>query len=77
MRLALEIELLLAAPSLSMVQRSSLLPPPHACSPLFFRPRLVCSFVYERGWRQGFVWAGFPGPDKEFELAMDYLQVGG
>ncbi|KAG1680345.1 hypothetical protein FOA52_015435 [Chlamydomonas sp. UWO 241] len=32
------------------------------------------SFVYERGWRQGFSWAGFPGADKEFEIAMDYLQ---
>lgn len=39
-----------------------------------FRSPLV-SFVYERGWRQGFAWAGFPGADKEFELAMDYLQV--
>jgi hypothetical protein len=39
-----------------------------------FRSPLV-SFAYERGWRQGFAWAGFPGADKEFELAMDYLQV--
>lgn len=21
----------------------------------------LVSFVYERGWRQGFAWAGFPG----------------
>ncbi|EFN50565.1 hypothetical protein CHLNCDRAFT_136276 [Chlorella variabilis] len=41
-----------------------------------FRSPLV-SFVYERGWRQGFAWAGFPGADKEFELAMDYLQHAG
>ncbi|PSC67139.1 putative methyltransferase chloroplastic, partial [Micractinium conductrix] len=40
-----------------------------------FQSPLV-SFVYERGWRQGFAWAGFPGVDKEFDLAMDYLQPG-
>ncbi|KAI3430392.1 hypothetical protein D9Q98_004987 [Chlorella vulgaris] len=38
-----------------------------------FRSPLV-SAVYERGWRQGFAWAGFPGADKEYELACDYLQ---
>lgn len=40
-----------------------------------FQSPLV-SFAYERGWRQGFAWAGFPGADKEYELAMDYLQPG-
>lgn len=29
-----------------------------------FRNPLV-SFVYERGWRNSFVWANFPGPDEE------------
>lgn len=43
---------------------TSPLPPPHL---------QVVSFVYERGWRQGFAWAGFPGEAKEFELAMEYL----
>ena len=33
----------------------------------------LISFVYERGWRQGFSWAGFPGADKEFDMAMAYL----
>eukprot|EP00983_Pelagomonas_calceolata_P028821 902775-Pelagomonas_calceolata.AAC.6 len=28
----------------------------------------LVSFVYERGWRQGFAWAGFPGEEKEFEM---------
>jgi len=37
-----------------------------------FRSPLV-SFVYERGWRQGFSWAGFPGVDKETDMAMEYL----
>lgn len=37
-----------------------------------FQSPLV-SFVYERGWRQGFSGAGFPGPDAEFEAAMDYF----
>ncbi|KAL5705287.1 hypothetical protein ACHQM5_023612 [Ranunculus cassubicifolius] len=39
-----------------------------------FRTPLV-SFLYERGWRQSFsLWGGFPGPEKEFELAKDYLK---
>ncbi|KAI8476391.1 MAG: S-adenosyl-L-methionine-dependent methyltransferase [Monoraphidium minutum] len=38
-----------------------------------FRQPLI-SFVYERGWRQNFAGAGFPGPEKEFEMAMRYLQ---
>ncbi|CAK0786209.1 hypothetical protein CVIRNUC_009422 [Coccomyxa viridis] len=38
-----------------------------------FRSPLV-SFVYERGWRQGFSWGGFPGEAREFDMAMDYLQ---
>lgn len=38
-----------------------------------FRQPLV-SWVYERGWRQGFAWAGFPGVDKEFDLAMGFLR---
>jgi len=38
-----------------------------------FRNPLV-SFVYERGWRQGFAWAGFPGEQKEYDMAMDLLQ---
>ena len=41
-------------------------------------PRLcrspLVSFVYERGWRQGFSWGGFPGEAREFDMAMDYLQ---
>ncbi|XP_043722628.1 uncharacterized methyltransferase At1g78140, chloroplastic [Telopea speciosissima] len=39
-----------------------------------FRTPLV-SFLYERGWRQSFsAWGGFPGPEKEFEMAKDYLK---
>jgi len=38
-----------------------------------FRNPLV-SFVYERGWRQGFSWAGFLGLEKETEIALRYLQ---
>ncbi|KAG2485936.1 hypothetical protein HYH03_015380 [Edaphochlamys debaryana] len=37
-----------------------------------FRSPLV-SFAYERGWRQGFAWAGFPGADREYEMALSYL----
>ncbi|GAQ80477.1 S-adenosyl-L-methionine-dependent methyltransferases superfamily protein [Klebsormidium nitens] len=38
-----------------------------------FRNPLV-SFVYERGWRQGFAQAGFPGVDQEFVMAQRYLE---
>lgn len=37
----------------------------------FFRNPLI-AFVYERGWRQGFANAGFPGIDKEFQLLKDF-----
>jgi ubiquinone/menaquinone biosynthesis C-methylase UbiE len=33
----------------------------------------LVSFAYERGWRQGFAWAGFPGADSEFQTSEDYL----
>ncbi|ESR47244.1 hypothetical protein CICLE_v10001682mg [Citrus x clementina] len=39
----------------------------------FFRMPFM-SFIYERGWRQNFVWGGFPGPEKEFELMKGYLK---
>ncbi|KAL6317138.1 hypothetical protein AAG906_029890 [Vitis piasezkii] len=38
-----------------------------------FRTPLI-SFLYERGWRQNFIWGGFPGLEKEFELAKGYLK---
>jgi ubiquinone/menaquinone biosynthesis C-methylase UbiE len=38
---------------------------------LFTSPTV--SFAYERGWRQGFAAAGFPGADVEAEMAMDYF----
>ncbi|KAJ7959024.1 putative S-adenosylmethionine-dependent methyltransferase [Quillaja saponaria] len=38
-----------------------------------FRLRLV-SFLYERGWRQNFIFGGYPGPDKEFEMMKGYLK---
>jgi hypothetical protein len=38
---------------------------------LFTSPAV--SFAYERGWRQGFGQAGFPGPDKEASMAMEYF----
>ena len=34
----------------------------------------LVSFVYERGWRQGFSWGGFPGEAMEFDMAMEYLE---
>merc|ERR1712045_923944 len=38
---------------------------------LFTSPSV--SFAYERGWRQGFQSAGFPGPDKEYELVREFF----
>ncbi|KAK8505192.1 hypothetical protein V6N13_026061 [Hibiscus sabdariffa] len=38
-----------------------------------FRTPMI-SFLYERGWRQNFKFGGFPGPEKEFDLAKDYLK---
>jgi ubiquinone/menaquinone biosynthesis C-methylase UbiE len=39
---------------------------------LFTSPTV--SYAYERGWRQSFQQAGFPGPDREAELAMEYFE---
>ena len=38
---------------------------------LFTSPAV--SYAYERGWRQGFAQAGFPGPEEEATLAMEYF----
>ncbi|XP_047075834.1 uncharacterized methyltransferase At1g78140, chloroplastic-like isoform X1 [Lolium rigidum] len=38
-----------------------------------FRTPLV-SFLYERGWRQNFIWGGFPGLEREFDMAKTYLK---
>lgn len=38
---------------------------------LFTSPSV--SFAYERGWRQGFASAGFPGPDKEYEMVREFF----
>eukprot|EP00887_Chlorella_sp_A99_P007194 scaffold2.g7194.t1 len=46
---------------------------PRVNSQELFRTPLV-SFAYERGWRQGFAWAGFPGADREFEMALEFLR---
>ncbi|XP_074273187.1 putative methyltransferase At1g78140, chloroplastic [Silene latifolia] len=32
------------------------------------------SFIYERGWRQNFGLGGYPGPDREFEMAKKYFK---
>ncbi|XVF39504.1 hypothetical protein PTKIN_Ptkin01aG0039900 [Pterospermum kingtungense] len=34
----------------------------------------VVSFLYERGWRQNFIFGGFPGLEKEFDMAKHYLK---
>jgi SAM-dependent methyltransferase len=37
-----------------------------------FQSPLV-AFAYDRGWRAGFAWAGFPGPDAEADAALAFL----
>ncbi|XVF36729.1 hypothetical protein REPUB_Repub19eG0083100 [Reevesia pubescens] len=39
----------------------------------FFRTPVI-SFLYERGWRQNFIFGGFPGLEKEFDMAKTYLK---
>jgi len=39
----------------------------------FERPQV--SFAYERGWRQSFSWAGFPGADREYAMASEFLET--
>jgi len=34
----------------------------------------IVSNAYERGWRDSFAWAGFPGKEKEFDLAMRFVK---
>jgi len=38
---------------------------------LFTSPSV--SFAYERGWRQGFASAGFPGADEEYNMVKEYF----
>lgn len=47
--------------------------PPMPLSTEFFRTPFM-SFLYERGWRQNFGLGGYPGPEKEFEMAKGYLK---
>jgi len=42
---------------------------------LFTSPQV--SFAYERGWRQGFVAAGFPGADEEASLVQTFFGADG
>jgi len=39
---------------------------------LFTSPSV--SFAYERGWRQGFAQAGFPGADEEYDMVRKYFE---
>ena len=34
----------------------------------------IVSNAYERGWRDSFAWAGFPGEEKEFDVAMRFVR---
>uniref|UniRef100_A0A7S0BTJ8 Methyltransferase type 11 domain-containing protein n=1 Tax=Rhodosorus marinus TaxID=101924 RepID=A0A7S0BTJ8_9RHOD len=41
-----------------------------------FRSSLV-SFLYERGWRDAFQRYGFPGPEAEFQMLLDFCEENG
>ena len=45
---------------------------PRPTSTSLFQNPLI-SFAYERGWRSSFAWAGFPGEEKEFAKAQEWL----
>ncbi|KAA8496370.1 putative methyltransferase, chloroplastic [Porphyridium purpureum] len=47
------------------------LAPPPSRQELFRNP--IVSFLYERGWRDNFARAGFPGPDEELSLALEWF----
>lgn len=66
---SLNLSLLLPPPLQALLRRSdaSYIP----MRDLFTNPAV--SFAYERGWRQGFSRAGFPGVEAEALLAVDYL----
>lgn len=44
------------------------------CLVCVYSQHFVCFLQYERGWRQNFQTAGFPGPDQEAALAMEYFE---
>jgi hypothetical protein len=44
-----------------------------AASVEIFKNPLVSS-IYQRGWRQSFAWAGFPGLDEEASAALDVFR---
>lgn len=39
---------------------------------IVFDSELVAS-IYELGWRQSFIRAGFPGPDEELDTALSFM----
>mmetsp|Transcript_14219 Transcript_14219/g.38134 ORF Transcript_14219/g.38134 Transcript_14219/m.38134 type:complete len:361 (+) Transcript_14219:75-1157(+) len=48
---------------------TAMVPPP--ATTIFMSP--LVSYAYERGWRQQFEEAGFPGPAREFEMLLDFV----
>ena len=70
--LTLESGVASAATSPSGPRSASPASPAAALGTSLFRSPLV-AFAYDRGWRAGFAWAGFPGPDEEASAALAYL----
>jgi ubiquinone/menaquinone biosynthesis C-methylase UbiE len=65
------LQVFIPPPIRPILSSSGVLPGYIPMRDLFTSPSV--SFAYERGWRQGFASAGFPGADKEYELVKEYF----
>mmetsp|Transcript_10623 Transcript_10623/g.16002 ORF Transcript_10623/g.16002 Transcript_10623/m.16002 type:complete len:419 (-) Transcript_10623:4552-5808(-) len=65
------IQVFIPPPLRPVLSASGVLPGYIPMRDLFTSPSV--SFAYERGWRQGFASAGFPGADKEYEMVREFF----
>lgn len=65
------LQMFIPPPLRPVLSSSGLLPGYIPMRDLFTSPSV--SFAYERGWRQGFASAGFPGADKEYEMVREFF----
>jgi hypothetical protein len=65
------LQVFIPPPLRPVLSQTGLLPGYIPMRDLFTSPSV--SFAYERGWRQGFAAAGFPGADKEYELVKEFF----
>ena len=65
------LQVFIPPPLRPVLSMSGVLPGYIPMRDLFTSPSV--SFAYERGWRQGFASAGFPGADKEYEMVKEFF----